>query len=52
MTVADLVAFTYFHTHEFSGYSLADYPAITRWYAQLRQSPAFGRMATQLGLPS
>jgi glutathione S-transferase len=52
LTVADLVAFTYFNTHEISGYSLADYPAISAWYAKIRQSGAYGRMAAKLGLPA
>ena len=51
ITVADLVAVCYFHTTEFSGYSLDSYPAITAWYQRIRASDAFARTTEQLGLP-
>ena len=50
-TVADLVGFAFFHTHEFSGYSFDQYPAITRWYQQIRRSEGTSRMLTRLNLP-
>lgn len=50
-SVADLVAFAYFHTHEFSGYSLDRHPAIIRWYQSIRSSDGFARTAARLGLP-
>lgn len=52
ITVADLVAFCYFHTTEFSGYSLTSYPAITAWYGRIRGSDAFARTAERLGFPA
>ena len=50
-TVADLVGFAFFHTHEFSGYRLDPYAAITRWYQRIRQSNACDQMLARLGLP-
>lgn len=52
ITVADLVAFCYFHTTEVSGYSLAGYPAISAWYQRIRGSDAFARTVERLGLPA
>ena len=51
-TVADLVAFAFFHTHEFSEYSFSKYGAITTWYIRIRSSAAFVRTAQRLGLPA
>jgi len=50
-TVADLVGFAFFHTHESSGYPLDPYAAITRWYERIRHSDACARMLARLGLP-
>ena len=50
-TVADLVAFAYFQTHEHSGYSLDDYSAIRAWYQRIRRSDAYARTADRLELP-
>lgn len=42
-TIADIIAFAYFTTHENSSVSLADFPRIQSWYKEIKQRPAYAR---------
>jgi glutathione S-transferase len=51
MSVADLIGFCFFNTCEVSGYDIGQYQSISNWYQNLRQSQAYTKTATLLGLP-
>jgi GST-like protein len=42
-TIADVACFPWVMTHKAQGFDLADYPAVKRWFAELRARPALQR---------
>lgn len=44
ITIADIIAFSIFHTHEVTSLSLDDYPNIKRWYQEIKANPAYERV--------
>jgi GST-like protein len=42
-TIADIACFPWIMTHKAQGFDLADYPAVKRWFAELRARPALQR---------
>ncbi len=43
LTIADIVAFSFVHTHESTSLTLNAYPNIGRWYQQIKTRDSFGR---------
>ncbi len=43
ITLADIVAFSYCHIHEYTDLDLTDYPGILSWYKTIKSRPAFKR---------
>ena len=48
LTIADTIAFSYFHTHEKTSADISNYKNINRWYAGIRKSPAFERARARM----
>ena len=48
MTLADIIAFAYCHTHEFTSVSLDELPATTQWYQRMKSRPSFERVMARL----
>jgi GST-like protein len=48
-TIADIACFPWVMTHKAQGFDLADYPAVKRWFAELRARPALQRGLVGLG---
>lgn len=42
-SIADIIAFSYFHVHERSGYPLTQFPNLYSWYQEIRARESFSR---------
>ena len=43
LTIADIIAFSYCQTHDFTQLSFDKYPDIERWYQTIKSRPSFAR---------
>ena len=43
LTIADIIAFSYCQTHEFTRLTFEDYPHIKKWYQNIKGRPSFAR---------
>jgi len=41
LSIADTIAFNYFHVHEVSGFPLHDFKAIHGWYERMKKRPSY-----------
>ncbi len=41
LTIADIIAFSYCQTHEYSSLSFDNYPHIKQWYQNIQERPSF-----------
>ncbi|WP_308367864.1 MULTISPECIES: glutathione S-transferase family protein [unclassified Microbulbifer] len=48
LTIADLIGFSYCHTHELTSASFDDYPAVLAWYHRIKGRPAFEQAMERL----
>ena len=48
VTIADIVAFSYFTTTPFSGVDLSHYPQISRWISTLKARPSYAKAMSHL----
>jgi len=48
-TIADIACFPWVMTHKAQGFDLATWPAVKRWFAELRARPALQRGLIGLG---
>ncbi len=47
-SIADIIAFSYFSTTEYSGVDLSTYPQITQWLADIKQRPSYAKAMAHL----
>ncbi len=48
LTIADIIAFSYFSTAPYSGFDLSGYPQISRWMATIKARPSYAKAMSHL----
>lgn len=48
ITIADIIAYAYFETVEYTGFDLSVYPNITQWIATIKARPSFEKAMAQV----